>query len=238
MTSNLLYFKGVITNINKKEDLSELIYPINAPISVTFRLNKQAKSKTMSSANTDELNLLIKSCMSDNRQAQENLYKKFFSLLMSVCLRYKKNEQDASASLNIGFYKILVNLDKYDYSIPFEYWIRRIMINQCIDEYRRDQRHKAIVFKEEITDFEMNNGQVTLNEVNEHFTNEHLQSMLVKLPEQSKRVFNLFAIDGFSHKEISEMMSIPEGTSKWYLSEARKKLKEMVLAEFPHLNIG
>lgn len=218
--------------------MSELIYTINAPISVTFRLNRQAKSEIMSGSDTDNLDILLKKCLADNRRAQETLYRKYFSLLMSICLRYKKNEQDASASLNIGFYKILVNLDKYDYSVPFEYWIRRIMINQCIDEYRRDQRHKSVVYKEEITDFEMNNGQVSFNEVNEYFTSDHLQNMLVKLPEQAKKVFNLFAIDGFSHKEISEMMNIPEGTSKWYLSEARKKLKEMVLAEFPHLNIG
>lgn len=214
------------------------MHTINAPISLTFRLNKETKSSIMPEKGASDLLLLIEKCISNDRRAQENLYKTYYGLLMSVCLRYKKNIQDAELSLNMGFYKILVNLSKYDTSVPFEYWIRRIMINQCIDEFRKEQRHTALIYKDQITDVDLNYSSVSYNEANEFFSEEYLAQMVRKLPPMAAKVFNLFAIDGLSHKEIVEILDIPEGTSKWYLSEARKKLKEMVIAEFPHLNIG
>lgn len=187
---------------------------------------------------TNDLLILIEKCISNDRIAQENLYKKYYGLLMSVCLRYKKNIQDAELSLNMGFYKIMVNLSKYEASVPFEYWIRRIMINQCIDEFRKEQKHNALIYKDQITDVDLNYASVSYNEANEFFSEEYLEQMIKRLPPMVGKVFNLFAIDGYSHKEIVDILDIPEGTSKWYLSEARKKLKEMVIAEFPHLNIG
>jgi RNA polymerase sigma-70 factor (ECF subfamily) len=95
-----------------------------------------------------------------------------------------------------------------------------------------------LLLKEEIRDCDLLVASAVFNEVNEYFTAEHLSVMLSNLPDLCSRVFNLFAIDGYSHKEISELLDIPEGTSKWYLSEARKKLKELLLKEFPHLNAG
>ena len=83
---------------------------------------------------------LISSCINNERKAQFELYKKCYGLLMGVCLRYQKNREDAEEVLNQGFLKILLNLDKYNTKIPFEAWIRRVMINTVIDEYRKDKK--------------------------------------------------------------------------------------------------
>jgi len=171
---------------------------------------------------------LISDCRKGDRRAQYLLYKSCFSVLMSVCLRYKKNKDDAAAVLNSGFMKILSNLDKYQDHVPFQAWIKRIMINTVIDDFRKNRKVRELI---EHTDFEDFHGQDELVEFNTadlNFDAEQLEQMIKRLPPVSQKVFNLFAIDGFSHKEIGKILGISDGTSKWHLSFARKKLREWI----------
>ena len=171
---------------------------------------------------------LIKDCRRGDRKAQFQMFRSCYALLMSVCLRYRKNEESAKEMLNVGFMKILTNLDKYQDHIPFEAWIRRIMINTLIDDFRRNRKVRELI---ESTDFEHEEiftDLVNYNEADLHFDAEELQLMINQLPPMSGKVFNLYAIDGYSHKEVGKMLGISDGTSKWHLSFARKKLQAMI----------
>jgi len=171
---------------------------------------------------------LIKDVARGDRRAQFQLYKRGYSVLMGVCMRYKKNEEDAAAVLNQGFLKILNNINKYREEVPFEAWIRRIMINTVIDEFRKNRKVHELM---ETTDFSEQNkftDYVDYNTADKIFDAEQLEAIIKMLPPVSQKVFNLFAIDGYSHKEIAEMLDISDGTSKWHLSFARKKIKEII----------
>lgn len=169
---------------------------------------------------------LIELCIKQDRRAEYELYKLTYSYLMSICLRYSKDKDSASESLNVGFLKILKNLQAYKPNIPFKSWIRRVMVNTLIDEYRKNKREREkISYVEEYYD------SSDFSEVNEALGRLNYQQILTQinlLPEATKKVFNLFAIDGYSHKEIAELLLISEGTSKWHLNAARQKLKEFI----------
>ena len=171
---------------------------------------------------------LINACVKKNRKAQFTLYQKCYALLLSVCLRYEHNKSDADHVLNKAFLKILNNLDSFNLNIPFEPWIRRIMINTIIDEYRRSKKNAHVITIEEISSLSNVDDVVDINEATKRFDERELLRMLENLPTVSKQVFNLFAIDGYAHKEIAEMLNMSEGTSKWHVSFARKKLREMI----------
>ena len=113
--------------------------------------------------------------------------------------------------------------------MPFEAWIRRVMINVIIDEFRKDRKVKELM---EYRDFSDNTheaiGQMDFNKADQQFDAEQLEALIRKLPPVSQKVFNLSAIDGYSHMEISEMLGMSVGTSKWHLSSSRKKLQAMI----------
>jgi len=171
---------------------------------------------------------LLKDCQNKDRRAQFQLYKRCFSLLMGVCMRYKKDRDEAAEMVNIGFMKILKNIDKYRSEAPFGAWIKRIMINTIIDEFRKNRKVKELIETTDFEDFNDNVGLVDYNTADQMFDAEQLEELIKRLPPMSQKVFNLFAIDGFSHKEVGKMLGISDGTSKWHLSFARKKLKEML----------
>ncbi len=166
--------------------------------------------------------------MNGDRRGQFQLYKSCFNLLMGVCIRYKKNEEDAAAVLNAGFLKILNNLDKYKTETPFEAWARRIMINTIIDDFRKNRKVKELIEHTDFTDTETFGDLVDYNIADQLFDAEQLEGFIRQLPSVSRKVFNLSVIDGYSHKEISEMLGMSEGTSKWHLSSARKKIRDML----------
>lgn len=169
---------------------------------------------------------LLNACIREERKAQFELYKACYSILMSVCLRYERNKEDAEFMLNKVFFKILTNLDRYDPKAPFEAWIRRIAINTQIDEFRKKSRHKL-----EYHEAPMDLAPLSVmdyNEADKKFDAEDLERMIRSLPPVSQKVFNLYVVDGYNHKEIGEQLNISEGTSKWHLSSARKKLKSLM----------
>ena len=169
---------------------------------------------------------LIDLCIKRDRRAEYELYKLTYSYLMSICMRYSKDKDAASESLNIGFLKILKNLSTYKSHIPFKSWIRRVMVNTLIDEYRKNKREKEKISY--VQDYFDSSDFSDVNEALSRLNYQQIISHINLLPEATKKVFNLFAIDGYSHKEIGEMLRISEGTSKWHLNAARQKLKEII----------
>ena len=170
-------------------------------------------------------NSFIKKLIQQDRRAQLELYKKSFGILMSVAYRYKNNEEDAKALSITSFLKVLTNIESYKPNIPFNAWIRRIAINTAIDDFRKNSKHNLIEYSDEIS----SNQNYTLNEYDLEIKAEELNNMILNLPKATKLVFNLFAIDGYSHKEIAQQLNISANTSKWHVKEARKKLKEQIL---------
>jgi len=146
---------------------------------------------------------------------------------MSVCLRYKVDHNEAKSSVNAGFLKIINNLDRYNPDIPFDAWIKRIMINHVIDEFRKNRKVQELI---DYTDFseKQSTDLVDYNEADKVFDASDLESMIKSLPPVTQKVFNLFAVDGYSHSEVGKMLNISEGTSKWHVSSARKKLQELI----------
>ena len=169
---------------------------------------------------------LIALCLKQDRKAEYELYKQSYGYLMSICMRYSRDKDTASEMLNVGYLKILKNLHSYKPEISFKAWIRQIMINTLIDEYRRNKRERErLTYVDEYFD------TTDFSEVNEALSRLNCQQILDeigKLPEATRRVFNLFVIDGYSHREIGEMLEISEGTSKWHLNAARQKLREYI----------
>ena len=168
---------------------------------------------------------LIARCLREEPKAQYELYRAMHGQMMSICSRYERNKQDAVARMNQGFLKILTSLDKRRPEVPFELWTRRIMINTVIDEYRKDRQRKA----SESLDASLDES--TLVEVNDylrHMEADAFAGLLQRVPDMSRKVFNLFAIDGFGHQEIAQMLGISEGTSKWHVSNARQTLQQAI----------
>lgn len=181
-----------------------------------------------------ELHSLIEICLKDDRKGQKMLYKAFYGFAMGISLRYAGNRYEAAEILNQGFLKVFTNLHKFDSTRPFKAWLGRIMMNTAIDYYRSnlkmaymDDLDKA----EHITDNELPDKRINYQE---------LLAMIQQLPQAYRTVFNLYAIEGYTHEEIGDMLGINVGTSKSNLFKAREKLKKMILkaAEIPEDGIN
>jgi RNA polymerase sigma factor (sigma-70 family) len=169
---------------------------------------------------------LINACIKGDRKAEYALYKASYSYLMSICIRYTRNPDKAREVLNIGFLRILTNLTKYNPDIPFRPWIRKVMINTLINEYKKEKIHTGNLLY--VEDYHESNRYSELNHAITKINADQIYDFISKLPPASQQVFNLYYIDGYKHKEIAELLNISEGTSKWHLNSAREKLKEML----------
>lgn len=134
-------------------------------------------------------------------------------------MRYARSRQEAEDFLQDGFIKVFDNIKKFNYSGSFEGWVRRIMVNSALKNYRKASFHNEIMPEEEI---EMGFDQGIVNKISE----KELLELISKLPDGYRMVFNLFAIEGYEHKEIAEMMGINEGTSRSQLNKARHWLQK------------
>jgi len=170
---------------------------------------------------------LIERCLKGDRKAENELYRLLYSFLMSICRRYIRQEEKARELLNIGFCRMLINIDKYKPVAPFQYWARRIMVNVLINEYKKEKLHYGN--HNYVESYDEDDNYFDINSAIEKFDVSRITLCIDKLPAASRQVFNLFIVDGYSHKEISQLLGISEGTSKWHLNAAREKLKEMLV---------
>ena len=168
---------------------------------------------------------LIREAIANNRQAQQQLYSKYASKMLSVCRQYIKDVHHAEDIMITGFMKMFTNLKKFEQKGSFEGWIRRIMIHECIDYLRVKKNsfnHKDIddvIYSEEEDNYEMGGD----------FSIDDIQLLIDNLPEGYKMVFNLYIIEGYKHNEIAELLNISEGTSKSQLSHAKRLLQTQII---------
>jgi len=172
---------------------------------------------------------LLNRAFNYDRKSQLELYKLCFPILVAIARRYRTNEEDHVTLVNNAFIKIIQNLDKYKDAYFFS-WIKRIMTNEVIDDYRRNKKYNTLFVHDALIESNDSVVSATEYEINDAF----LQKIMLELPESTRIVFNLFAIDGYSHKEIGEQLGISEQTSKWHTKMARKKLKELFKLELEH----
>lgn len=171
---------------------------------------------------------VIAGCSRKERKAQYELYRALYPMMMSICCRYERDRQEATATMNQGFMKILDSIGTRRQDVPFEPWARRIMINTVIDAYRRNKERRAM----ESAEIEAHEADgVDVNDYLKHMETEAFADLLTRLPTMSRTVFNLFAIDGFSHAEIAGMLGLSEGTTKWHVSHARAVLRKAIADE-------
>ena len=161
---------------------------------------------------------LIKKAIDNNREAQQQLFEQYSPKMLGVCRQYVKDLHHAEDLLLQGFLKVFTNLHKFKHEGSFEGWIRRVMVNTCISYLRKknlvDLSDEDFIFNQEATE-SLENTSV-----------EDIQKLIDKLPDGYKMVFNLFAIEGYKHSEISEKLGISVSTSKSQLFKARKLLQE------------
>lgn len=163
---------------------------------------------------------LIIDCKNNDLKAQEQLYRQYAPKLFSVCLKYSRNYTDAQDNLQDGFILIFEKIHSFSFKGSFDGWLKRVMINHILQLYRKETFLSLV--NEEIIETE----DVIIEE--ETVSLDFLMKIIQELPERYRLVFNLFAIDGYSHQEISELLNINIGTSKSNLSRARLILKEKI----------
>ena len=165
---------------------------------------------------------LIQGCRDKDRLAQKYLYQRYFGKMLGICMRYTKNREEAVEVLNIAFFKVLNNLDKYAPSGPFGGWVARIVFNTSIDFVRKQNSYKKVM------DFNVEKENSIENEALDNLATEELFKAIQKLSPANRTVFSLYVIEGFKHHEIAKELNISEGTSKWHLANARKTLREIL----------
>ena len=164
---------------------------------------------------------LIKACIKNDSKAQRLLYEKYDARFFAVCKRYFTDIQQAEDALVKGFLKIFQNLENYSFEGGFEGWMRRIMINECLMELRKNK-----IFHLNVDDY---SSSISSNqEASQQIEEDDVMKLLDYLPEGCRLVFTLYVIEGYKHKEIAESLGITEGTSKSQLNLAKTKLKEML----------
>lgn len=167
---------------------------------------------------------LYKKLIDKNKKAQLYFYKYCFNVLMRVAIRYKKNKDDAAILVNESFLKILQNIEKYDLKKPLEPWLRRIIINLAIDDFRKNKKYLETIKKTDTSLYE--NTFKTDTAIDEQMNFKDMLDIINKLlPKGTKVVFFLKSIDGYSHKEIAEKLKISIETSKWHIKNANKILR-------------
>ncbi len=164
---------------------------------------------------------LIKGCQKNNRKAQEMLYRKYFALVKSLCLRYTQDEDKLISIINDSFLKIFKGISKYEAKGSFEGWVRRTAFNALSDYFRKDNRYTKV------TNFDIPEQSQNSEAIVDLYYSD-LLDIIELLPETTKTVFKKYAIEGYTHKEIGENLGFSDGTSKWHLFEARKKLKNIL----------
>ncbi|GIV35928.1 MAG: DNA-directed RNA polymerase sigma-70 factor [Cyclobacteriaceae bacterium] len=166
---------------------------------------------------------LIEGCKRNDRRCQRQLYNAYYGYCFSVCARYCRTSEEAREVTNDGFMKIFQKIDQYKPDTSFKAWIRRIMINASIDHYRKEKKH----YYQQTADLVLHKLIVPPDAVNE-LSHKELIALVQSLPPAYRMVFNLYAIDGYTHEEIGAILGISAGTSKSNLSKAREQLRRML----------
>lgn len=167
------------------------------------------------------LEQLIEDCKKQNTKAQGELYKLFSSKLFAICLKYSRNRVEAEDNLQDAFLKIFNKIEQFKSKGSFEGWMKRITVNIVLQRYRTEK-----VF-ELINENSLEDDTIDIEE--DSISIDYLLQIIQELPDRYRLVFNLYVLDGYSHKDIAEMLNINIGTSKSNLARARQILKQTII---------
>ena len=165
---------------------------------------------------------LINGCKEGNRRMQEEMYRRFSPRMYAVCLRYASNAEEAEDILQEGFIKIFKKLDSFRGEGSFEGWVRRVFVNTAIEQFRRKR------YLQPVTEREENTIEGKSLSALDGLAEKDILALIKELSPGYRTVFNMYVVEGYTHKEIAEMLGISEGTSKSQLSRAKVILQEMV----------
>lgn len=173
----------------------------------------------MPRAMTDEE--LIRGCLKNDRRYQEMLYRKYFATMLRMCMRYTSDREKALEIVNNGFLRVFQKLDTFAFKGSFEGWIRKLVYHSMSDYFKKDNKRLRFL------DLEDRDDAVTQQALDNLYV-EDIIKLVDKLPPATQKVFKMYAIEGYTHPEISKKINISVGTSKWHLNAARKKLKDLI----------
>ena len=167
------------------------------------------------------LEKLIQKCANNDRKAQEEIYRLYAGKLFALCLKYSRNKTEAEDNLQDGFIQIFKKVKQFKYKGSFEGWMKRIVINTALQKYR--EKNVLNLVNSDVIE------NVTVVDVEEEeISLDYLLNLIQELPNQYRLVFNLYVLDGYSHKEVAKALQISEGTSKSNLSRARGILRNKI----------
>ena len=169
-----------------------------------------------------DLSKILERCKKHERKAQKELYDVYSPILLGICIRYAKSKFEAEDVLQEGFIKILTKINDFKGDGSFEGWMKRIVVNTAISHYNKNKKHNEIYDIGDINETDIKGHTFESN----NFTSEELFKVIDNLPEGYKVVFNLYAIEGYKHKEIAEMLNINQNTSKSQYSRAKERLRQ------------
>ena len=187
--------------------------------------------------NKEQLKAIIEGCLQNNRRSQEELFKLFYGKMLSVCLRYVGDRDTAQEILQEGFIKIFEKMGAFDYKGSFEGWIRRIVANTAIDAIRKSKKDPYLTDND--NDFKLGAEDAIVNQENLDTMDlkaEIAMEAVQKLSPAYRAVFNLYVLEDYTHKEISEILGISEGTSKSNLAKARMNLQKILNDKFMNID--
>lgn len=188
--------------------------------------------------NKDKLRDIVDGCIRGKRKFQKQLFEMYYGKMMAICYRYAKDADEAQDMVQNGFIKVFNKLDVYNFDGSLEGWIRRIMVNTAIDQIRKNKRNPfSIEDEERIQNIE---EEVPFSGHEDEFYSKLKAETAIKaisnLSPAYRMVFNMYVIEGFTHKEIAEYLGISEGTSKSNLAKAKQKLRSELTEKFANLN--
>ena len=167
--------------------------------------------------------ILLKGCLENDIQSQEQLYRLFYPGMIKVCSRYTNNIDDAGSIYNNAMMKVFKSLRKYKDEGKLEAWVKTIVVNCCIDFCKQQK-----MFKQSVPYVDQNEAAIR-PEAFDRLSGKEVQQLISQLPQATATVFNLFVYEGFTHKQIAEQLGISDNTSKWHVSEAKRLLKTKLL---------
>ncbi|NNE29188.1 MAG: RNA polymerase sigma factor [Saprospiraceae bacterium] len=172
---------------------------------------------------------LIRACVRNDRWSQEQLYRKYFQKMLSLCMRFTQDKEEAQDILNQGFLRVFQKLHTFGFRGSLEGWIRKLVYHAAADHFKKRSRYTEFLILE---GHEIPHDATALQKCYV----DDLLTLVEKLPPATKQVFKLYAIEGYTHREIAEKVQISIGTSKWHLSEARTKLQAFMSG--PEMKFG
>lgn len=173
---------------------------------------------------------IISACAARDKNAQKKVYESYYPVMLAIVRRYIKDQEEVLDVVNQGFVKIFSKVDQFHFENSFEGWCKRIVINTALDHLRSSKRYRDFFsFDTMIPSHQVYNDGVNNMSIDE------LMKVINSISPISKLVFNMFAIDGYSHKEISDVLNISVGTSKWHLSSARKQIQSKLKVAYPDI---